>query len=32
MIINCNICGFVLEEDKDGFYYCPECDKFTYFS
>ncbi len=32
MFINCNICCFELEEDKEGFYYCPECDDFTYFS
>jgi len=32
MVICCNICGFEIEKEKAGFYYCPICDDFTYFS
>lgn len=32
MKVCCNICGFEMEKEKEGFYYCPICDKLTYFS
>jgi len=32
-MVSCNECGYEREDIvEEGFYYCPICDEYTYFS